>query len=137
MAANQEPGAAAAPKTRTDKWAQFGVWVFLSVVSWIALADADAELMSSWKGMVLCLFALVAHVLAIICFLTAYYNWTEERAGNITTKTFLWIFGVPVGIIVAVLAYNWLQGALSGTPWWAIVIIVLLVAVLYELDKRR
>lgn len=134
MAVDNEPGAAAPATTRWEKWQQFLWGLVFSVGSWWLLLDGGIE---DWKWFAVVLAALVAPVWTVVTFLTAFYDWSDEKSERIATKTFLWVFGAPIALAAVWYFLGRLEEALGGTPWWAVVIIILLVLILIQQYEQR
>lgn len=129
----------APPKeTSAEKWRMLLMYCFFVVVGVSALLSSDSRLSFWW-----CLFiaggTLFSFVVAVITGISLKRKWSIDQADKATERVFTWIVGAI--IIVPLFAYlvSCLPDAyerIQSTPTWAFVIIVLLLVVIGELQRR-
>jgi len=123
---------AAKPVTWWDALGWAGGAIFSTVAGPLGVRhDAEWARWSPWPQLLGFLFAV-----GFLCaFVGAYRGvrngWTKGQAGDAGTKLGCWVFGAPIGLATIVALGSWVHScvgeSLAGTPWWAAVIIVLLV----------
>lgn len=83
----------------------------------------------------------LAGAIAALCTTVVFWRgvrkgWTDAQAESAAVKVCCWVFGLPIGLAIAIAAIVWLwtavSGALGSAPWWALVIIVLLIALVFK-----
>ena len=64
-------------------------------------------------------------------------GWSRAQAGDASAKLGCWVFGAVPAIAALFWLFGSMRDALSATPNWALVIIALLVAILFQLRRGR
>jgi Ca2+/Na+ antiporter len=112
----------------------FYTFLFFSAFEIGALASGLVSL-ATWGGWIVLFGAFFFPVMAVISLVGILKNWTVEQEDRAFTRTFGYIFGVPI-ILVAFILAGWVLfstfGWLASIPSWAAVIIVLLVLLLLK-----
>jgi hypothetical protein len=107
---------------------------FAIVPWWLFPQDPGLARLSPWPQ-VICLLLAIGFLCAFVTAWRGVLNgWTKGQSDDAGFKLGCWVFGVPLGIAGIWAAGSALQSCnpLSSAPWWAVVIIVLLVGLLFK-----
>ncbi len=125
------------PKIRREYfWSAFGFTVAAPLYVWFSLSDMADTAFMFWLGIV---GAGSFTVMALLAWLSFFRDWSVEKSDRILMRAMGWLLASPfvAGLLVvllvgAVLAGQWLL----QIPSWAAAIIVLLMAILFQIRRR-
>ena len=122
-------------KRKREKWNQFAWFVGFSLLEIGVLTFTKLDF-DHWRSRLFVFGAVFFPAMAVLSYFDARGDWSTEKSDHIFSRAIGWILGGPIllvgGLCLIIVVFGWL----GSIPSWAAVIIVLLIAILFQLRRR-